>query len=52
MAGVVGVGDKLVPFVLGAKSKVPTSALEGGKAPVEITSSRRLIYRQWEVDKK
>lgn len=52
VAGVVNVGDKLVPFILGGKSSVPTSALEGGKAPVQITSSRRLIYRQWEVDKK
>lgn len=52
VAGVVEVGNKLVPFTLGAKSNVPSSALEGGKAPVEITSSRRLIYRQWEVDKK
>ena len=51
VAGIVQIGDKKVPFIIGGRQPGAGSALEGGKVPVNIKSVRKKVYRYQKIDK-
>lgn len=51
VAGIVEIGDRKYPFILGGRQPGKGSSLEGGKVPVHISPVRKKIYRYQKIDK-
>jgi type IV pilus assembly protein PilY1 len=50
VAGLVEIGGKKVPFILGGRQIGSGSALEGSKVPVDISTVRKKVYRYQKID--
>lgn len=51
VAGIVQIGDRRVPIILGGRQRGSGSALEGGKIPIDVNSIRRKVYRYEKIDR-
>jgi type IV pilus assembly protein PilY1 len=51
VAGIVQIGDRRVPIILGGRQRGTGSALEGSRIPIDVNAIRRKVYRFEKIDR-